>query len=56
MAWVIERTGPKPVVLERDSNIPPLAELLQEVRRLDDIYQVALGRWEASRAESLHGR
>lgn len=44
MAWVIERTGPLPVLLERDANIPPLAELLAEVRELDAAYQGALRR------------
>ncbi len=44
MAWVIERTGPLPVLLERDTNIPPLAELLEEVARLDATYQQALAR------------
>ncbi|MCX4247281.1 DUF692 domain-containing protein [Paraliomyxa miuraensis] len=50
MAWVIERTGPRPVLLERDSNIPPLPELLDEIRRLDGVYQQALSRWEADRS------
>ncbi len=31
---VLERTGPVPVVLERDQNIPPLATLLEEVARI----------------------
>lgn len=44
MAWVVERTGPLPVVLERDTNIPPLGELLEEVKRLDATYQAALAR------------
>ena len=46
LAWVIARTGPLPVLLERDANIPPLAELLAERDRLDAVYQAAL----ASRA------
>src|SRR5690606_3649519 len=33
MMWVIARRGPLPVLLERDTNIPPLAELLDEVER-----------------------
>lgn len=45
MAWVIERTGPLPVLLERDANIPPLADLLSEVKTLDTVYQAALDRW-----------
>lgn len=46
MAWVIERIGPRPVLLERDANIPPLPELLDEIRRLDGVYQQAVGRWQ----------
>ncbi|MBV1857255.1 MAG: DUF692 domain-containing protein [Nannocystaceae bacterium] len=42
MSYVIERTGPKPVLLERDSNIPPLAELLNEVASLQTVYDKAL--------------
>jgi uncharacterized protein len=47
MAWVIERSGPRPVLLERDTNIPPLPELLDEIRRLDGVYQGAVERWQA---------
>jgi uncharacterized protein len=28
---VIERTGPKPILIERDNNVPPLRELVEEV-------------------------
>jgi uncharacterized protein (UPF0276 family) len=42
MAWVIERTGPLPVLLERDTNIPDLDELLDEVGRLRSVYDAAL--------------
>jgi len=45
LAWVIERTGPKPVVLERDANIPPLEVLLDEVAAIDRVYQAAVARW-----------
>ncbi|MCA9688138.1 MAG: DUF692 domain-containing protein [Nannocystaceae bacterium] len=51
MAKVVEETGPIPVLLERDRNIPPLAELLAEVAALDRVYQGALARWRA-RAEA----
>jgi uncharacterized protein len=44
LGWVIERVGPKPVVLERDSNIPALSVLLDEVAALDRVYQSALER------------
>jgi hypothetical protein len=51
LAWVVERTGPVPVVLERDNNIPPLPELLAERDRLADVYAAALAR----RQELSHG-
>jgi hypothetical protein len=47
---VVERTGPLPVLLERDENIPPLAELLAERDRVDGVYQAALVR-HAARAQ-----
>lgn len=47
LAWVVERTGPIPVLLERDENIPPLAELLAERERLAGVYEAALGRFQA---------
>jgi uncharacterized protein (UPF0276 family) len=54
LAWVVERIGPVPVLLERDNNVPPLAELLAEVRALDGVYRAAVEAWrrreEASRA------
>lgn len=49
LGWVVERTGPLPVLLERDANIPPLPRLLDEVARLDDIYRAALARRERDR-------
>ena len=42
LGYVIERTGPKPVLLERDSNIPPLSDLLEEVAVLQRVYDAAL--------------
>ena len=41
LAFTLERTGPVPVLLERDNAIPPLDELLREVRTLDAIYRRA---------------
>lgn len=35
-------TGPVPVLLERDQSIPPLAELLAEVRRIDEVWRRAV--------------
>lgn len=50
LAWVVERTGALPVLLERDENIPPLAELLAERDRVDAVYQAALARHAAGAA------
>ncbi len=47
LAWVVERAGPLPVVLERDQEIPPLPALLDEVRALGETYDRALARWRA---------
>ncbi|HEV8547825.1 MAG TPA: DUF692 domain-containing protein [Polyangiaceae bacterium] len=34
LAFTLERTGPLPVLLERDNDVPPLAELLAEARAI----------------------
>jgi uncharacterized protein (UPF0276 family) len=39
--YTLRRIGPTPVLLERDTNIPPLSEILLEVRRLNEIYERA---------------
>jgi len=53
MQWVVERIGPVPVLLERDTNIPPLSELVAEAQRLDDAYQTAVAKWtEAHKREA----
>lgn len=52
LEWTIERTGPVPVLLERDNNIPELKELLGEVRAIDQICQRALRQREERRARS----
>ncbi|MCC6216486.1 MAG: DUF692 domain-containing protein [Polyangiaceae bacterium] len=48
LSWVIERTGPLPVLLERDNDVPPLATLLREVREIDATFRAALARRAAS--------
>ena len=53
MQWVIERTGPIPVLLERDKAIPPLAELLDEVASLQASYDGALAKREAKLAAEV---
>lgn len=40
--YTLRRTGPVPVLLERDQNYPPFEELVAEVRRLDGIYRAAI--------------
>lgn len=47
----IRRMGPKPVLLERDNNIPPLGEILAEVRRLEVIYDRAIAAHRAGPTE-----
>ncbi len=37
----LRKTGPVPVLLERDQAIPPLARLLEEVRTIEKIYERA---------------
>ncbi|MEZ4301904.1 MAG: DUF692 domain-containing protein [Polyangiaceae bacterium] len=43
---VIARTGPLPVVVERDHHIPPFEELLAEVRRVRAAYDRGLAAFE----------
>ena len=41
--YTLRRTGPVPVLLERDQNFPRFEELAAEVRRLDSVYREATG-------------
>jgi uncharacterized protein (UPF0276 family) len=41
-ARVVARTGPVPVVLERDQDIPPLGALLLEVEKIKHVMNAAL--------------
>jgi len=43
LAYTLRKTGPVPVLLERDNNVPPLDELLYEVDELWAIYRDATG-------------
>ena len=52
LGWVIERTGPLPVLLERDNNVPPLADLLVELSRIDAVYRASLSRWSERKGVS----
>lgn len=52
LEWTLARTGPMPVLLERDNHVPALSELLAEVRALAAAYARALGGREAPLARS----
>ncbi|HEY3234555.1 MAG TPA: DUF692 domain-containing protein [Polyangiaceae bacterium] len=52
LRFTLERTGPLPVVLERDHDIPALAELLKEVAKLESAYTESVARWQERRAQS----
>ncbi len=41
---VLLRTGPMPVLLERDQNIPELAGLMKEIGRVREVYDAAMAR------------
>src|SRR6185436_6974656 len=41
LAFALERTGPVPVLLERDNDVPELDVLLEELRALRTIYERA---------------
>ena len=43
LAFTLELTGPRPVLLERDNDVPALAELLRELGTLRGIYDRAVG-------------
>lgn len=52
LEWTLERTGPVPVLLERDNDIPELPELLLEVKQLSEVYRRATTRHEANLART----
>ena len=54
VAWVIERTGPIPVVIERDNKIPPFEDLLAEGARVREAYDRGLLA-HAERPENVPG-
>jgi uncharacterized protein len=47
LEWTLERTGPVPVLLERDNRVPPLAALLLELGRVRGVYERAIAAWRA---------
>ncbi len=52
LEWTLERTGPLPVLLERDNDVPALAELVGEVGRLTALYARATQCFEERHAAS----
>ena len=44
LEWTLERTGPVPVLLERDNDVPDLSELLREVAALRELHARATRR------------
>jgi len=52
LEWTLRRTGPVPVLLERDNDVPELSELLDEVRALSAAYRRALAQPEVLLARS----
>jgi len=52
LEWTLERTGPVPVLLERDNDVPELCELLREVARLRELQARALVRHAERNARS----
>ena len=52
LEWTVARTGPVPVLLERDNDIPPLADLMAEVTAIDRVYQRAIARAREERRAS----
>lgn len=42
LAWTLARTGPLPVLYERDHNIPPYPQLLAELRELAAVYHAGV--------------
>ncbi|MBI3207147.1 MAG: DUF692 domain-containing protein [Myxococcales bacterium] len=52
LGFTLEHTGPMPVLLERDNQVPELPELLDEVGRLRAAYDRAMTRREAPLARS----
>jgi uncharacterized protein (UPF0276 family) len=48
LEWTIERTGPVPVLLERDNDVPELGVLLDELSAIRSVYERAMKRHHAA--------
>lgn len=47
LSFTLQRTGPVPVLLERDNEVPKLSELMAEIARLQQIAQASAQGWQA---------
>jgi uncharacterized protein len=52
LTWIIEKTGPLPVILERDNNVPPMEDLLRELDLAREAYERGLSAREARSSTS----
>jgi uncharacterized protein len=52
LAFTLERTGPRPVLLERDNDIPALSELVSELQQLRAVYEASTQRFDRLHAAS----
>lgn len=52
LGFTLARSGPRPVLLERDNAIPPLAELMREVQAIRAVYDASLRSFEKAHAAS----
>jgi uncharacterized protein (UPF0276 family) len=52
LSFTLARTGPRPVLLERDNDIPALSELVLEVEQLRAVYEASTRRSEGLHAAS----
>ncbi|HYP88387.1 MAG TPA: DUF692 domain-containing protein [Polyangiaceae bacterium] len=43
LSFTLSRSGPRPVLLERDNDVPELTELLAELDRIRGVYDAAIG-------------
>jgi hypothetical protein len=50
LGFTLERCGPRPVLLERDNDVPELSELVREVEALRRVYDTSLRSYHAAGA------
>lgn len=50
LAFTLQRSGPRPVLLERDNEVPALSELVREVHTLREVYDASLRSYRAAGA------